>query len=396
MNWNERYAAEKTAIALKNDPYRLHPEHQRALKMMGGLLNAEHLTFGYDPKAEYRGEVTDTNPENWQPIDRVSPSAQRPDYWEHAIRPRMEQLRLHPDSIEAFNKINKVIRRQDRYPQIRNPYSTNYDPNKTRTPFAYNAIAMLRGQIRDQVEGRKDTMRSDSSGGGYKELHFTIENAPRTQVELHRGLAIHSSVLDGLKEGSENLEHNREVLKKYYAPGSVHPIGIQSWTADPNVAQAFSRRVLGNEVNNGGISAILHLPKGSKALQISGLGGYPTSQSQHEYLGAFDHHVVKKHEVDKEGVHHIYLEQSGAASQDVRQRLLEKDRSYETGYEDEMRRGQEPMQRHWNNVDRETTIRPYTIQDTTKIVQTLRDNNPGKTKFTHDEIWDERKKSILF
>lgn len=399
-SWNKRYAMERTAIALAADPDRLHPEHQRALKMMGGLLNAQHLTFGYDPRETreaWDGRVTDTDPENWRPIDRVEPSTQRPDDWEHAIRPRMDRLRLHPDSIKAFNKINKAIRRQDKYQQVRNPYSDNYDPNKTRKPFAAQAINALLRQVEEQVGGRRDTLHSDAGGGGYQELHYTIEDAPRTQVDLHRGIAISQysgDYVGDIKGGAENLEHNREELKKFYAPGSTHAMGVQSWSSDTNVARAFSHRVLGKDIDNGGISAIFHLPKSSKALQISGLMGHATSQSQHEYLSAQDNYRVKKHEVDENGIHHIHLEQTGEGSEEVRQQLMDKERApndtYATGYERQIVRDQEPMKRHWDNVDRETTKSPGDIISTTQKVKKWREKNPGKIGPSSEELWKQR------
>ena len=401
MNWKQRY---KLGIALKDNEQRLHPEHQRALRMMGGLLNAQHLTYGWANKPG-KGSITDVKPGEWRPLGRQNPSKNNPDNWEYAIRPHMNQLRLHPNSIKAYNKINKTIKRiRDKGLQHNIGYPKE---NANRPAYAHQAMEGLLDQIEKQVYGRKNTLKSDSEVGDYKELHYTIENAPTTQVDLHRGIAIaphqHWEGLDELKEGPENLEHNREVLKKYFAKGSTHTMGVNSWSSDQNVARAFSNRELQGNKNNGGISAIFHLPKGSKALQISGIANTGTSQSQHEYLGAQGGYTVKAHMVDKEGVHHIHLEQTNTNSADIRQEGAEEysraknDRGsnpYLTNQENETKRKQEPMRNHWENVDRDTTITPSSIKDNTKILNDWRKENPGKSLPSSEELREQRFKGI--
>ena len=367
VDWRRRYAMERTAIALKDNEQRLHPDALKTLKEVGKVINGEHLVFGQQPDVG-RGDVTETDPQKWRPQNFFSELSDK--NVENAIRPQLGTLRLHPKSIPAFKKVQDTV-----YGILKGSDHQGYPMDKDhKNPHGIKAVFDLVRSIKDQVGGRKDTSFSDAGGGAHQALHYTIENSPSTQTELHRGITI---------------PHSMDVNKEF-TEGSEHQFGVQSWSANEDIAKAFAFRTRTHAPDNP--SAIFHLPRGVKALQVGGIvSGSP--QSQHEYLSAYGTYRVKKHEVI-DGVHHIHFEQTGL-SEDARQALADKgDQSVRTQAEREMYEAQEPMRRHWDNVDRDTTITPSSIRSTTQQVKKWRGKNPGKIGPSSEELWKQISEGI--
>lgn len=305
MNWEQRYGLDKEASSwsqryaiadfnLNRNP--LMESDREALTGFAKLLNRQHFTFTrnkelHDEKGQpLRDEEGSPQLQELGP-KRVLDDPVRNEHmdpgmsldWDNVIK-GLQNDRIAPDSgsRDAFRAIGKSE-------LLKHPI-----------------VQKLRRQILDQVEGRTKTWDSDSRVGHYRELHHAILTAPTDSVPaLHRGVVIKTYGDSGVLSTGTPRPATRDDVLEGYKVGTEVPTTIESWSADPRIARGFSYRM--NPHGAQGTQAIFHLPAGTKAMQISGLG-MPTSMHQEEYLGAASVHKVVKHEVDDEGIHHIYLE----------------------------------------------------------------------------------------
>jgi hypothetical protein len=304
MKWSIRYASEKLGIALPSSPRpeQLSDEHKAMLNPVINALNATPLKFmrsngtpkyspfgGDDKGFDFKKMISS---EDWEGVWRSSSG-----------------LVPTPETEDALNNSTSLIQSA-----FKNVLDVNHPVRRLYT------------SIDKFVGGTDSTLNSNEEIGPHKELLYAINNAPTQNVpKLHRGMRLGQEDLDKLTVGS-NIDYD-----------------VSSWSADPTIARAFAEKPV-NWNRDKQHKVILHLPAQSKALQIAGVNGHNNSTMQEEWLSARDSHEITDHQVDEDGVHHVYLKQKGVGMEmnedDNFQLKLQK--SWQQDWINKARRAQEP------------------------------------------------------
>ena len=149
---------------------------------------------------------------------------------------------------------------------------------------------------------------------GYQGLHYLTNHTDTTNVPaLARGIRF---------QNSDGSEATHDDVLKHFAVGKTLEMGHSAFSSDAEFAKSWAMAPVEVGYNEQGEKAVVkatknrvpvvfHTPAQTQAVQISQLDTLnPTHRVQNEYLHSAGQFEVTDHQVDEDGVHHVYLKQT--------------------------------------------------------------------------------------